>query len=160
MESLDQLDYKILEILQVNNMTSQKDIGHTIGLSAPAVQRRIMRLREIGVIQRDISVINPAYIGSPITIVVDVEMEVDKVELTRETKNKFKNTPQVQQCYYVTGEVDFVLVIIVYTMQEYEALTHELFFNNPGIKRFKSSICMDAVKVGLALPVPANIVRR
>lgn len=160
MESLDQLDYKILEILQLDNMTSQKEIGNTISLSAPAVQRRIMRLREIGAIQGDIAIINPKYLGSPITIVVDVEMEADKVELIRETKNKFKSTPQVQQCYYVTGEVDFVLIIIVYTMQEYEALTHDLFFNNAGVRRFKSSICMDAVKVGLALPVPADIVRR
>jgi Lrp/AsnC family transcriptional regulator, leucine-responsive regulatory protein len=154
METLDSLDHKILAVLQENNLTSQRDIGEAIGLSAPAVQRRITRLREIGVIRGDISVLNPDYLGSQITIVTQVEMEADKVELIAETKRRFLETPQVQQCYYVTGETDFMLIIIVFTMKEYESLTHQLFFNNPGVKRFKSSICMDIVKSGLALRIP------
>jgi Lrp/AsnC family transcriptional regulator, leucine-responsive regulatory protein len=154
MQSLDQLDHKILAVLQDNNMTSQREIGDAIGLSAPAVQRRITRLREIGAIKGDISILNPDYLGSQITIVVQVEMETDKVELIAETKRTFKNTPQVQQCYYVTGENDFLLIVVVYTMKEYEGLTHQLFFNNPGVKRFKSSICMDIVKSGLSIRIP------
>lgn len=154
MQTLDGLDYKILEMLQVNNMASQRDIGDRIGLSAPAVQRRIVRLREMGAIRGDVSILNAEYLGSPITIVVQVEMETDKVELVHKTKEQFKQTPQVQQCYYVTGEVDFVLIILVHTMKEYEVLTHELFFNNPGVKRFKSSISMDIVKLGLTVPIP------
>lgn len=154
MQQLDKLDHKILEMMQVNNTVSQRDIGEAIGLSAPAVQRRITRLRETGVIRQDISIIDPEYLGSPITIVVQVEMETDKVTIINETKERFRKTPQVQQCYYVTGEVDFMLILMVFTMKEYEALTHELFFNNPGIKRFKSSISMDIVKYGLAFPMP------
>ncbi|QXV66169.1 Lrp/AsnC family transcriptional regulator [Mucilaginibacter sp. 21P] len=154
MELLDPLDHKILEILQLNNLTSQREIGNKIGLSAPAVQRRITRMRELGVIKKDIAVLNPEHLGQLITIVVQVEMEADKVEIVTKTKRKFEQTPQVQQCYYVTGEADFMLIVVVSNMKEYEKLTHELFFNNPGIQRFKSSICMDIVKSGLALPVP------
>ncbi|TWR28715.1 Lrp/AsnC family transcriptional regulator [Mucilaginibacter achroorhodeus] len=154
MELLDSLDHKILEILQLNNLTSQREIGNKIGLSAPAVQRRITRMRELGVIKKDIAVLNPEHLGQLITIVVQVEMEADKVEMVTKTKRKFEQTPQVQQCYYVTGEADFMLIVVVSNMKEYEKLTHELFFNNPGIQRFKSSICMDIVKSGLALPVP------
>lgn len=154
MQPLDKLDHKILQILQADNTTSQRDIGDAIGLSAPAVQRRITRLRETGVIKQDISIIDPEYLGSPIIIVVQVEMETDKVTIINEAKERFRKTPQVQQCYYVTGEVDFILIIMVFTMKEYEALTHVLFFNNPGVKRFKSSINMDIVKYGLAFPIP------
>lgn len=154
MELLDPLDHKILEILQLNNLTSQREIGNKIGLSAPAVQRRITRMRELCVIKKDIAVLNPEHLGQLITIVVQVEMEADKVEMVTKTKRKFEQTPQVQQCYYVTGEADFMLIVVVSNMKEYEKLTHELFFNNPGIQRFKSSICMDIVKSGLALPVP------
>jgi Lrp/AsnC family leucine-responsive transcriptional regulator len=154
MENLDQIDFKILAALQSNNMTSQRDIGNEVGLSAPAVQRRIKRLREIGAIHRDVSILNPDYLGSPITIVVQVEMETDKIEQINKVKDKFKTTPQVQQCFYVTGQTDFVLVIVVYTMKEYEALTHELFFNNPSVKQFNTSIAMDIVKTGLAIPLP------
>ncbi|MBL4678880.1 MAG: Lrp/AsnC family transcriptional regulator [Mucilaginibacter sp.] len=156
MENLDAFDYKILEILQVNNMASQREIGNTIGLSAPAVQRRIVRMREMGVIKKDIAVLDPEHLGQLITILVQVEMETDKVEFVTKTKRKFEQTPQVQQCYYVTGEADFILIMVVHNMKEYETLTHELFFNNPGIQRFKSSICMDIVKSGLRLPVPKS----
>ena len=86
MEHLDHLDFKILAVLQGNNMTSQRDIGNEIGLSAPAVQRRIKRLREIGAIHSDVSVLNPDYLGSPITIVVQVEMETDKIEQINKVK--------------------------------------------------------------------------
>ncbi|RYF26771.1 MAG: Lrp/AsnC family transcriptional regulator [Flavobacteriales bacterium] len=154
MENLDALDYKILDALQSNNLASQKDIGNKIGLSAPAVQRRIKRLREIGAITKDIAVLNADYLGSPITIIVQVEMETDKIDQINKVKEHFRKTPQVQQCFYVTGETDFVLVIIVYTMKEYEMLTHELFFNNPAVKQFNTSIAMDVIKVGLSLPIP------
>ena len=159
MEAFDTLDYRILEVLQKNNLTSQRDIGNAIGLSAPAVQRRIVRMRELGMISADMAVLNPELLGPLITIVVQVEMETDKVELVNKTKLKFKQTPQVQQCYYVTGEADFMLVVVVHTMKEYETLTHQLFFNNPGIQRFKSSICMDIVKSGLTLPMPDAAVK-
>ena len=56
----------------------------------------------------------------------------------------------MQQCYYVTGDADFVLVVVVPDMAHYEALTQRLFFGNNNVKRFKTSVAMDRVKVGLA----------
>lgn len=153
MEPIDHQDLKILELLQQNNMLSQQEIGDKISLSAPAVQRRIKRLREIGAIQKDVSIVNPEFLGSPITIIAEIEMETDKIELIDKTKAAFLKEPQVQQCYYVTGEADFILIILVYTMKEYEALTHRLFFKNPGIKRFNTFVSMDTVKAELAIPL-------
>jgi DNA-binding Lrp family transcriptional regulator len=60
----------------------------------------------------------------------------------------------VQQCYYVTGEADFVLVIVIPTMAAYEALTRRLFFGNTNVKRFRTFVAMDRVKVGLSVPLP------
>ena len=59
MEDLDKFDLQILDILQKDNQTSQRDIGDIIGLSAAAVQRRIKRMRENKIITSDISVIDP-----------------------------------------------------------------------------------------------------
>ncbi|TGR95743.1 Lrp/AsnC family transcriptional regulator, partial [Mesorhizobium sp. M2E.F.Ca.ET.209.01.1.1] len=61
--------------------------------------------------------------------------------------------PQVQQCYYVTGEADFILVVTVATMADYETLTRRLFFANNNVKRFRTFVAMDRVKVGLEVPV-------
>ena len=60
----------------------------------------------------------------------------------------------MQQCYNVTGGADFVLVVVVPTMTAYEALTCRLFFGNYNVKRFRSFVAMDHVKVGLAVPLP------
>jgi DNA-binding Lrp family transcriptional regulator len=63
--------------------------------------------------------------------------------------------PEVQQCYYVTGEADFMLVVVVPTLQEYEALTQRLFFGDPNIRRFRSFVVMNRVKASLALSLPS-----
>lgn len=59
----------------------------------------------------------------------------------------------MQQCYYVTGEVDFVLVLNVANMQEYQDLAGRLFAENPNVKWFKTLVALDRVKVGLEVPV-------
>lgn len=79
--SLDCFDLAIIAILQKNNTTSQRVIGEAVNLSAPAVQRRIKRLEEAGVILAHVAVIDPAMVGRPNTIFVEVEMESERADL-------------------------------------------------------------------------------
>lgn len=151
--TLDRFDIAILNILQRDNSTPQRVIGEAVNLSAPAVQRRIRRMEEGGVIQANVSIIDPARVGQPITIFVEVEVISETAELIDAAKREFAATPEVQQCYYVTGEADFVLVVVVPTMTAYEALTRRLFFGNNNVKRFRTFVAMDRVKVGLAVPL-------
>ncbi|MGJ1269508.1 Lrp/AsnC family transcriptional regulator [Sphingobacterium spiritivorum] len=150
---LDSLDHKILEIIQKNNQTPQRDIGEKIGLSAAAVQRRIKKMRELGIVEKDISVINREKIGNNVTILVEVFLESEKIELVDDLKNKFKAIPEIQQCYYVTGESDFFLVIVAPTMAYYETLTRQIFFGNKNIKRFRTVVVMDITKSSLEIPL-------
>nr|WP_239468556.1 Lrp/AsnC family transcriptional regulator [Microvirga arvi] len=141
--------------LQRDNTTPQRVIGEAVNLSAPAVQRRIRRMEEAEVIQANVAMIDPAQVGQPITIFVEVEVEVisETAELIDAAKREFAAVPEVQQCYYVTGEADFVLVVVVPTMTAYETLTRRLFFGNNNVKRFRTFVSMDRVKVGLAVPL-------
>lgn len=150
---LDTFDLAILEILQKDNTTPQRAIGEQIGLSTPAIQRRIKRMEEGGVIQNNIAVVDPAKVGQAITLIVEVEMNNERAELIDAAKKSFANAPEIQQCYYVTGEADFVLVLTVETMSEYEALTRRLFHSNDNIKRFRTHVAMDRVKISLAVPI-------
>lgn len=154
MEELDSFDLKILKILQENNFTPQRSIGESIGLSAAAVQRRIKRMRETGIIQSDVSILNREKIGRPITLFVEVELENEKINLIDEAKEIFRNRPEVQQCYYVTGATDFILIILVQSMHEYEKLTRDIFFGNKNIKQFKTFVTLDIVKLGMNVPLP------
>jgi Lrp/AsnC family leucine-responsive transcriptional regulator len=150
--ALDEFDRKILAILQQDNMTPQRTIGEAVNLSAPAVQRRIKRLTETGVIQANVAIVDPEAVGQSITIFVEIEVFSETAEQIESAKREFANTPEIQQCYYVTGEADFILVITVPTMADYEVLTRRLFFGNNNVKRFRTFVAMDRVKVGLGLP--------
>jgi DNA-binding Lrp family transcriptional regulator len=152
--SLDAFDLAILKILQLDNTTPQRVIGEAVNLSAPAVQRRIRRMEKTGIIEANVAVINPALVGQPITLFVEVEVISETAELIDATKREFASAAEIQQCYYVTGEADFVLVIMVPTMADYEALTRRLFFSNSNVKRFRTFVAMDSVKVGLSVPLP------
>jgi DNA-binding Lrp family transcriptional regulator len=150
---IDHFDKAILAILQKDNHTPLRAISEKVNLSAPAVQRRIKRMEESGVIKANVAILEPAQIGQPITIIVEVEVISETAKLIDAAKTEFSKIPQVQQCYYVTGEADFVLVITVATMTEYEALTRRLFFGNNNVKRFRTLVALDRVKVGIEFPL-------
>lgn len=150
---LDAFDRKILAILQTDNMTPQRSIGEAVGLSAPAVQRRIKRMTEDGVIRGNVAVIDPTAVGQSITIFVEVEVISETADQIEAAKREFSAAPEIQQCYYVTGEADFVIVVIVPSMTDYESLTRRLFFGNNNVKRFRTFVAMDRVKAGMAVRV-------
>lgn len=150
---LDSFDLAILAILQKDNATPQRLVGEAVNLSAPAVQRRIRRLEEAGVIAANVAIVDPAKVEQAITIFVEVEVVSETAELLDAAKREFSAAPEVQQCYYVTGEADFILIIVVGTMADYEALTRRLFFSNNNVKKFRTFVAMDRVKVGLTVPL-------
>jgi Lrp/AsnC family leucine-responsive transcriptional regulator len=149
----DQYDLAILKILQRDNTTPQRTIGKAIHLSAPAVQCRIKRLQENGTILSNVAVLNPTRIGYPITIIAEVELENERADLYDAAKKRFESAPEVQQCYDVTGEIDFVLIILVSSISNYKALAHRLFFKNRNVKNFWTLIVTDRGKVGLTVPI-------
>jgi len=148
---LDNFDRAILRILQVDATTAQREIGEKVNLSAPSVQRRIKRMIHDGIITSQAAIIDPGAVGLPLTILVEVELKAETGGRIDDVKRCFQNAPEVQQCYYVTGEADFILVIIVASMAEYETLTQRLFFNNDNVRKFKTFVGMDRTKVGMAL---------
>lgn len=150
---LDAFDLAILEILQKDSTVPQREIGEQINLSAPAVQRRIKRMEASGVIQANIAVVDPAAVALPITIIVEVQIADERYDLLNAIKRSFLEASEVQQCYQVTGEADFVLVVVVASMSDYQALSRRLFHDNPNVTKFKSLVTMDRVKIGLSLPL-------
>ncbi|WP_425996641.1 Lrp/AsnC family transcriptional regulator [Caulobacter sp. DWR1-3-2b1] len=152
-QNLDAFDLAILDILQRDNSTPQRTIGEAVNLSAPAVQRRIRKLEAAGVITANVAVIDPPSVGQAVTLLVEVHLENERLDLLDAAKARLIAEQQVQQCYYVTGDADFMLVITVPTMADYEALTRRLFFDGGNVKRFRTLVVMDRVKVGLGVPL-------
>ncbi len=153
MKEIDSFDISILGILQQDNFLPQRDIGEKVGLSAAAVQRRIKRLTELGYIRANVSILDRNRLGQPITLIVEVSLESEKIEHYDEARFIFSSCEEVQQCYYVTGEADFILIVVVPSMAEYETLTRRIFFSNRNIRNFKTFVTMDIVKAGLNIPL-------
>lgn len=79
----------------------------------------------------------------------------ETAEQIKMAKMAFAASPEIQQCYYVTGEADFMLVVLVPSMADYEALTQRLFFGNNNVKRFRTFVAMGRIKVGLTISTGA-----
>lgn len=150
--SLDQFDLALLEAVQQDATTSQLDLGAQVSLSSAAVNRRLKKLNAEGVIQKTVAVVDPARLGYSLTVIAEVEVESERLDLLDAMKRTFLACPQVQQCYYVAGECDFVLVMLVKNMEQYTELTRELFFESNNVKRFKTLVSMSNVKTGLSVP--------
>ena len=150
---IDPADRKLLSLLQADSGLAINTLADETRLSPASVQRRLRRLRERGVIVREVAVIDPAAVGLGMSFVVMVELERDRLDQLDAFRRKALREPYVQQCYYVTGEADFVLVCVTRDMVEFEELTRRLFFGDENVRRFRTSVVMGRTKVGLTLPI-------
>lgn len=110
-------------------------------------------MENVGVIAAQVAQVDPASVGLPLTIVVEVELKTDTGDQIGEIKRQFLDAPEIQQCYYVTGEVDIVLIVVVGDMAEYEALTQRLFLSNEIVVKFRTFVTMDRTKANLILNI-------
>lgn len=151
--SLDNFDLAILDILQRDNTTSQREIARAVNLSAPAVQRRIQRLRQSGVIRAEAAALDGSLLGRPLTLLVEVYLHDDHPTRTAALRQRILAEAAVQQCYMITGEADFMLVVTATTMAEYEALAERLLVQDENVRRFRTSVALSCLKAGLHLPL-------
>jgi len=151
--ALDRFDLAILDILQADNTTPQRAIAQAVNLSAPAVQRRIQRLKDSGVIRANVAVLDPVKLGKPLTIVLEVHLDNERPDRTAPLRARIAAEDAVQQCYSVTGEADYLLVVNAASMADYEALTRRLFEGDDNIKRFRTSVALASLKTGLRVPL-------
>jgi len=150
---LDDTDKRLLDILQRNNRLSADELGDQIGISRSSVQRRMKRFREERIIEADISVLSAKAVGRPMTFIVEVELERERTDLLDEFRRSMLALDDVQQCYYVTGHTDFILIVTSTDMAAYEEFSRQVFTDNPNIRRFHSNVVVNRVKAGLQVPL-------
>jgi DNA-binding Lrp family transcriptional regulator len=149
----DQLDRAILAIVQADARIPADQIGLRVGLSASAVQRRLGRLREAGIIKAEIAVLDAKALGRTLTVLVELSIDRDRPEQIAEVKNWIASEPAVQQAWYITGEADVVLVVTATGMEEYEALIGRLFEVNRNVRKYRTSVALSTLKSGLGIPL-------
>jgi DNA-binding Lrp family transcriptional regulator len=149
---LDSFDRAILDLLQRDNTLPQREIAEAVHLSTPAVQRRIKRLQDSGVIAANVAVVAAAKVG-PLTIIVEVRVVSEQRERVAPFKRRVQDDPAVQQCYSITGDGDFLLLLSAASMEEYEAITERLFGGDDNIERFRTSVALGTLKRSFEVPL-------
>jgi DNA-binding Lrp family transcriptional regulator len=153
---LDRFDRQLLNLVQEDAGQTAERLAEQIGLSPSAIQRRLKRLREEGVILRDIAVVEPKQVGGPTSFVVSLQVERERPELLVQLRQWLAAQPQVQQAFYVTGEADFVLIVTAPSTEAYDVLMSRMMLENPNLKRFTTNVALGMVKRGLTIPVPLD----
>ena len=150
---LDDFDYKILKVVQANNRVTSVKLAREVGLSSSACQRRLNTMRKIGIIEKDVSILNRNKLNRKITIIVQILSDIEGAEHDKEFKRSMLSAPEVMQCYYVTGDYDYVVMVTFNEMGDYEEFTKKYFLKDPNIKRFNSMVVMNKVKENLSIPL-------
>jgi Lrp/AsnC family transcriptional regulator, leucine-responsive regulatory protein len=142
---LDRFDQALLRLVQDNNLTPARVLAEKVGLSESAVLRRLRQLRANGTIAADRSIVRPTSLGLPLRVHVLVTLEREAGRELDAFIRKVKRRPEVRQADYVTGDADFVLLLQLSGMDQYDLFTQEVFHNDPNVKSFRTLVSIREV---------------
>ncbi|HQU87906.1 MAG TPA: Lrp/AsnC family transcriptional regulator [Denitromonas sp.] len=153
--ALDRIDRRILGILQQDAGLTNQKLAEVIGLSPPACLKRVKRMTDQGYIRRQVVLLDPERIGPLLHIVVEVTMERDRKDLYQRFLGRATAHAVVKQCYQVTGEIDFVLIVVVPTMEAYDQFCDEVLYADDNLRKFRTLVSRFRNKFDTALDVGA-----
>ena len=106
-------------------------------------------------VRANVALLEPTRVGQMLTILVEVQLVSERPELALPLRQRILEEPSVQQCYYITGEADYLLVLTVASMEAYAELTERLFAHDTNVRRFRTSVALGRLKAGMQLPLPS-----
>src|SRR5215207_4044634 len=155
--ALDKLDKGILRLLQANGRETYDVIGEQVGLSSSAVLRRVKRLEDAGVIDRYVALLRPEAVGLGLTAYINVRLEKHTESHKRNPMDLFRASvqtwPEVAECAALTGEMDYLLRVLVQDMAHYSRFIMDTLLKHPSVQDCKTSFVLDRVKATTAVPL-------
>lgn len=152
---LSKIDIRILKELQQNADQTNVALADKVGLSAPACLKRVQKLKSAGVIERIVAIISPEVVGKRLNMLVEIKMHNDDLAIAQQFLNAMDQAPEVKQCYKVTGEVDFVLVVNVADIFEYDAFCERVIYPQEQLKKYTTLISLRCTKFDLSQDLSA-----
>ena len=143
---IDNIDRKILIQLQKNNRIANVDLAENVGLSPPACLKRVKRIRSSGLISAEVAILSPELLGKRLHLIVTVEMERDRADIYDNFSLAMNAAAEVTQCYQVTGESDFILILSVIDIEEFEGFVKRVIHQDPHVRKFRTFISIKRVK--------------
>ena len=157
METLDKLDSQILRRLQDDGRATYDQLAEQVGLSPSAVLRRVKRLEESGVIDRYVALVKPESVGLGLTAYLNVRLEKNTENHKRNPMDVFRASvqtwPEVVECAALTGEMDYLMRVVVQDMAHYSRFIMDTLLKHPSVQDCKTSFVLDRVKATTAVPL-------
>ncbi len=166
MTQLDEIDKKILSVLQAEGRLPIVDLADRVGLSPTPCQRRVKRLEEEGVIARYAALVSPQAMGLGLQALVQITLDDHSEKTVEAFEAAIRARPEVVACYAVTGDMDFQVHVFAPDLASFSEFAMKALLRMPGVKGTRSSFIMQAVKSDLAwapqkgAPQPSASVRK
>ena len=154
---IDDIDLRLLNQLQLDASLTNIELAERAHTSPPTCLRRVKRLREAGLIERQIAVLSPdklaPVLGHGLCVIVEITLDRQGAELLDAFERRVAGEPLVQQCYRVSPGPDFVLVVHALDMPDYLNLAQRLFTSDANVRNVKAFFSIKRSKFGASLPM-------
>ena len=150
---MDALDRRILREVQRDNSGSATDLAERCGTTESTALRRLKRLRDGKVIQRQVAVIDPAKVGRGITVVLTVRLERETPAVLDAFRKRLAAHPDITHCYFVTGSWDYVLILTVSAMADYDRFLTEMIVGQKAVVATDTHVVLQPMKSAAPIPI-------
>lgn len=154
---LDEMDIKILRLLQEDSTRPVADIGKEVGLSTTPCWRRVQKLEECGVIQRRVAILDAHQVNAGVTIFVSIKTDKHSLAWLEKFHSVVADFPEVVEFYRMSGEIDYLLRVAVPDIAAYDAFYKKLI-SRIDIAKVSSAFAMEQIKYTTALPLQFALV--
>lgn len=151
--NLDAIDCRILETLQSDARISNVELSDTVGLSPSPCLRRVRHLEEQGTIRSYVTLLDPAEVGLPVSVFVQVSLEKQVDDALDRFERDIVARPEVMECYLMTGDSDYLLRVVAPDLDAFQRFMLDHLTKIPGVSSIKSSFALKQVCYRTALPL-------
>ena len=152
-DSLDQYDVKILQTLQNNADISMAELGEEVGLSHTPCWRRVKRLEEQGYILKRVTLLEPSKLNLTVSVHAYITIKSHDESSLNAFETAVQGIREIVECYSITGDKDYLLRLVVSSVDEYEKLLKAELVHLPNVASVNSAFALKQVKYTTSLPL-------
>ena len=152
--NLNRIDRHILRVLQQDGRITYYELASRVGLTTTPCIERVRKLEREGVLQGFTALVDPTALGAGLVVFVQISLQRTSKEVFEEFKEAAQRLPEVQECYLVSGNFDYLIKARVADMNAYRIFLGDTLLSLPGVQDSTSYVVMETVKETLQIPVP------
>lgn len=151
--ALDEMDRRLLRVLQKTGRISNADLADKVNLSASACHRRVQRLEAEGYVRDYVALLNPRKLGLPTTVFVEITLQGQADEVLDAFETAVARVPDVLECHLMAGTADYILKVVAEDTEDFARIHRQYLARLPGVAQMQSSFALRTVFKTTALPV-------